>query len=649
MTSKISSTKLLKEAIKRNSAFGVLLLVIYFCYYPIGGMLLLRSVENFRDTEQMTRELKMFGVDNPFLFVLTFGIALLLGIVMFAYLHSREKLDFYHSIPVRREKYFLIQCAAGVLLWLVPFVGNLLLFLLACAGRGVDVTAGATMGTTLCGGLLKGILAHAACFLLVYFMTTLAMMLTGKIFAAIAVMAVFCGYVPAIRLLIEVMMEYFFATYPTTVNLSESVTAQCTPVYTYIRVCGDLMEGKFPMDLLLALVLISMLVIGLCLWLYRKRGSEKAGKSMAFTGFARVLKFMLVVPASLTSALTLYALSENSLLWGIVGWILGILLVGSIIEFVYCMDIREVLQDKKQIALSAAVSLAILSVFVFDLTGYDSWLPAKTEVTSMELQNEFYHETVQRRVYSDHVTGTGTHIYESLYTESYEGVYETSDIDAVYDLIEHSEHFQKDAGSGADEQEQSWEYWQNYTNIGVTYHMNDGTQKKRSYEVSKENMKKYFAMIWESEKYRKAMYPILDVNPKDILTIQVARTDYYNPFFGGAVVETAETQQGTEGVQSAEEKAEEEAMVEEAIEMEESVVLEPKEPLTESEMEEMVRTFQTELQNEKFDSAYSGGDYAINIIYRSGNTVYGEEYTLKDSFKETLGLLQKYGYQMDAE
>ena len=46
------------------------------------------------------------------LLALIFGIIAALG--AFCYVHSREKLDFYHSLPLRRDRFFLVRSMAVV-------------------------------------------------------------------------------------------------------------------------------------------------------------------------------------------------------------------------------------------------------------------------------------------------------------------------------------------------------------------------------------------------------------------------------------------------------------------------------------------------------------------------------------------------------
>ncbi|MBQ6809019.1 MAG: hypothetical protein IJP07_07695, partial [Firmicutes bacterium] len=63
--------------------------------------------------------------------------ALLSGLIFFAYLCNRRRVDFYHSLPIRREKLFLANYLAGALAVLLPYLLNLLLMLLVTALMGL--------------------------------------------------------------------------------------------------------------------------------------------------------------------------------------------------------------------------------------------------------------------------------------------------------------------------------------------------------------------------------------------------------------------------------------------------------------------------------------------------------------------------------
>mgnify|MGYP000296715247 CR=1 FL=1 len=69
--------------------------------------------------------------------------AVVIGVSSFAYLHNKKKVDFYHSIPVRREALFGAQFSGGIFIVGAAYGLNLLLL------AGVAVSYGVPVGRIL--------------------------------------------------------------------------------------------------------------------------------------------------------------------------------------------------------------------------------------------------------------------------------------------------------------------------------------------------------------------------------------------------------------------------------------------------------------------------------------------------------------------
>lgn len=632
MTSKISSGKLLKESLKHSGALGILLLAGYFCYLPLGGMLFLRMERQIQAgirASELGKLMYRFAVANPFPFFLTFGSALLLGILQFSYLHDAAKLDFYHSLPLRREKLFAIRYGAGAFLWFLPFAGNLLLFLLLCAVNGITSLNGAS----LAGLLFRGLLAHSSCFLLVYGLSVLAMMLTEKLFAAATGFLVFCGYVPALRVLAEFMMEVSFASYYPRTDLELSTGVRISPLYVYIKTCQALSALTFPWDLLLAQVLIAVLLIILCLIFYRRRGFERVGRAMAFPVLARLIKFLLVVPISLLCSVAFYDIARSSVVWGVIGWGLGLILASGMIEFIYRLDIREIFQDRRQLLFSALVSLGILSVFHYDLFGYDRWMPTEEKVASAAISLSYPLQVNYQSIYQKtDLPSEGTSYELERVTDpqgtngTAVGVYTTRDIALVQDLVEHSTLFQEDQADS------SLQFV--YSQVVIDYRMEDGTKKIRRYDFSSETAEQGFENLWAADGLKEAMYPVLSVDPQRVAALQVrdSTVGAYSPYFDYILTLSED---GTAGI-----------LTQEAVDG--SIALTPEEPLTQAQIEAVTKTFQKELAASGIDEMLeNAGEYTLTLFYKAdGGKLIGEAYTLNAAFPETKELLMDYGFDL---
>lgn len=593
MTSRISFLNLTKESVKRGAAFAVLLLVGFFCYYPT-GLLLLTGSDSLAG--KLTAEaFEVYLIQNNGLFLITGAAAVALGIMQFWYLHSQDKTDLYHSLPVRRETLFAVQYTAGVLLWLVPFAGNLLLAFFICLIKGI--------GVSLFPALFTGLLAHIACFLLPYSFSVLAMMLTGKFFAALSGIAVFFCYVPALTALKVILLESCFTSYYS--EMSSSRGFRCTPLYLVLSVSDDMMDGQFPLFSVLIAFFTAILVSVVCVFLYRIRPCEKAGTSMVFSVVARVVKFLLTAPSALAGAAIFYTVGNNSRAWGLFGWIFALLLVSGVIEFVYRMDIREVLRDRKQLLFTGAVTLAIVCVLQFDLFGYNKWLPDEEQLAAVCVDG--VNLTGRSRVKFYELD------QEEWYNNSEEDSWENEDSDTPaggdFYAIDHSEYSKlictgDQIGDILKVIRQSNTFTGNDTiwdDMKVVYQMKDGSEKRRRYYY--QDLDEVIAPVWENEEQKKQMYPILSVKPDEIYAIQAGTR--YSDFFYVSDQDAKE--------------------------------------FTDTQKEKLLETFQKELRDASYEEFMQDGTDHINFVYHTRDgELHGETFCLNSAFAGTQKLLETY-------
>ncbi len=96
----------------------------------------------------------------------------------FAYLHSKKKVDFYHSLPVRRETLFAVSFVNGILIMAAVYLVNLLIAMAVMAANGMSPGM-------FVGAGFKAFGFHMVYYLLMYATTVLAMMLTGNVILGI--------------------------------------------------------------------------------------------------------------------------------------------------------------------------------------------------------------------------------------------------------------------------------------------------------------------------------------------------------------------------------------------------------------------------------------------------------------------------------
>ena len=184
MTSRSSSSKgLVRDGVRRSLWAVVLSTLTFFMSMLLPSLMEMQhALENRRDmitsgalsfdVEQnwqwsLSSVADRLGGENALVKIAVFVLAVVVGTVMFAYLHDRRKVDFYHSLPVSREKLYAVNYATGAVCVLVPYLVMRALTMVCAHAMGF----GAALGLKT---LLGVILSDMIFFLLLFAMSALA-------------------------------------------------------------------------------------------------------------------------------------------------------------------------------------------------------------------------------------------------------------------------------------------------------------------------------------------------------------------------------------------------------------------------------------------------------------------------------------------
>ena len=122
MTSKISCIKLIKEDLRQRTWLIAILSTVTFLFQTLMLIIGINEKTNWINTVTPGFTMKDFkfwlfnfmGFNNN-VSVCVILFAILCGVSGFYYLHSKEKLNLIHSLPIRRERLFFIQFVSGFL------------------------------------------------------------------------------------------------------------------------------------------------------------------------------------------------------------------------------------------------------------------------------------------------------------------------------------------------------------------------------------------------------------------------------------------------------------------------------------------------------------------------------------------------------
>ncbi|MBO5094215.1 MAG: tripartite tricarboxylate transporter TctB family protein, partial [Lachnospiraceae bacterium] len=163
----------------------------------------------------------------------------------------------------------------------------------------------------------------------------------------------------------------------------------------------------------LPIIAVGAIALALAFWCYRKKPAEVCGKAMAFPKTKAVIKIFVTVEAGLAGGVILYGFSGQNTLFLVIGLIAGTLLCHGVTEVIYDFDIRSVKNGWKSLLVSAGVVAALFSVFQFDLTGYDSYVPEPEQVDHIAFlfTDEYYNGYYDEKLNS---VGRDDYIFEHM-------------------------------------------------------------------------------------------------------------------------------------------------------------------------------------------------------------------------------------------
>lgn len=493
MTSKISFFKLMKEDFKRRSWLVALIWLACFLLQPVLMLLridgMMSSVRNgYMEMSYAVESYRLYmGNGNPTVSVMVLVIALVTGISGYCHLHSKVKMDFYHSLPIPRRRFFFVQYLSGILMFVVPYVVCTLLCLLVGATNDLMTRAVVLVSA-------KTVMLRMLEFLSAYGTAILGTILTGKILTAILGTAVFSLYIPMVLMVWEGMKQLFFETYFS--NMVEENSSLLSPllagVYAESRMNGSSLEGRWMVIGVGALIFWILVMTGFSIWLYSIRKTEAAEHSMAFPKMEGAVKVLLVIPLSLAVGLYIQTmLYTTNKKWFFVAAVCAVVLLSAVIEFIYHLSMRDIFRHKKQMLLAGAVTVGVALVFTYDIAGYDTYLPAKEDIGKMAL----YDDSINGSFYYPSTTEPGVRSVSYSAEDALDATL-VKNFDAIYDLAK--------TGARGEEDREGEE-----TVIYVEYRLKNGRREVRQYVVLQEDVEAAYEKLFSDPEFVGKVYPVL--------------------------------------------------------------------------------------------------------------------------------------------
>jgi len=532
MTSKISFSKMTITDIKRRVWIFAILVLVLLLLMPVATI-----IKIDRDMADIVKgSLKMadltagliswVGSGNGGITFVALCSAIACAFSGFGYLYSQKKVDVFHSIPVKREKLFLIQYVSGILLFLIPFLACEVLTLLVCTAKGV-----------ITGGVLYAALL-SVCFNLLYFLifynfAVLAIMLTGKMLVGILGMLVFWAYFPLLYAIFQGYAYWYFNTYygsPWGAKLIDWLL-YLSPVTLYygtqtggslLGMSIDMPTAQLRLITLIVLIIVVVLTFVLLMWLYRKRNSEAAGNSMAFAKSKPVIKVFLVAVVTLGSGICFGALvNEQSEVWLVFGLLLGLVVAQCFIEVIYAYDIRKVFSHKKTLGIAAGCVVLITLFYRFDLLRYDSYEPNHEDIEAVAISIDSLDSSISYYYMEDEYS------YDFYDRDKYR--FEHMNLQNVPEIYEIIQQGIENGKNNITYENLSDKEAADLSEMAVCYKLKNGKTIYRNYYVYMQEISSQLHALYNQEEFKKGQYPIVNMKADNFDNIEVGDiNDYYS-------------------------------------------------------------------------------------------------------------------------
>lgn len=454
-------------------------------------------LEKLRDTSNI---IGMEGISWIFAVL----IAVLFALQGFSYIFNQSQLDFYLSQPTTRAQRIRRNYFNAITTYLALYI--------ICEAAALIVAAGlgAVNGYVILSALIAT-LVNFIIFFAFYNMTVLAVVLSGTLPIAVILTGVFM-FVPLIMAgEVRVYKSMFYATYsdiePFSVYLSPVADIFKPMVYlgNNLRSNDALSSALYIQRAVKVLVpsaldtlLVAVIAFIFVLIFAKARQSEWVGKSIPLRPFRWLVKIVACVVVGLASGFFVHAIyseawNNRQCIMMLVVMVLATIITGCITEVILEGNIRKFFKGIAQTIMALALVVLVFVICKGDLLGYDSYIPANSQIVSGALVDDFYN------------TFTSSYPRFSEYSADHSRMVITN----VDDLVKIAEAGMKNRRESAKDNEKGIYENRGY-DVTVLFRLKSGKNVYRSITIPFDVVDDSLERIVSSEEFIKGNFDVFD-------------------------------------------------------------------------------------------------------------------------------------------
>lgn len=356
--------------------------VIWLVTLPLQGLMMLQLEAQARPglTGGYMENFAWYTV--PGMADLTLVLAVVFGVLaamaVCSHLYNPRSANFFGSLPVRREGLFITHYLAGLAFLIVPTLGVFLLTLLIEAIGGAVFLPGLGFWLAVTCG---------ECFFF-YTMAVFCGMFTGHILALPAFYGIFNVLASGVYTLVEAVARQFYYGFTGFSGWMDEVVKWLTPignlgswrVELYRAENGYMIRG---LDIVAVYAAAALALAAASFLLYRSRRLETAGDVVSVRPMRPVFQYGVAFCAGLV-----FGIGTSAILGGGEPTLMVSILVWAVVGYFAARMLLEksfrVLRFWKGAAASAGAFVLLFLVVGFDLTGFETRVPAADQVDYVE-------------------------------------------------------------------------------------------------------------------------------------------------------------------------------------------------------------------------------------------------------------------------
>jgi len=524
----------MKEDLKRRMWAIALIGLASFFFYPVVAAFMAGEIKDYptyaKGIEAYTRDMiSLMSFDNG---AAVFGMviaSLICGLSSFSYLNSKSKVDFYHGIPVRREKLYAANYINGILILAVPYTIAVVLSVIVGVTNGISSPVLAPTALEACG-------LNLVYYILMYSTVVIAAIMTGNTVVGFLGSVVFAVIVPLAASLVNGYFVVFFETFwPYAENPLYEWGLRISPLVEYIIQLDKYTRESSMVPAAITALAVSAALAGLGCFLYRKRPSEAAGRAMAFAVSRPIIRIVLTLTSAMGLGVFFWGM-RNSTGWAVFGIVCGAVICHCVVEIIYNFDFKKLFSHKLQLLGCVLASLAMLLVFRYDLFGYDTYLPRADQVEYGAvdvgtLNNWVTHGGIKQNPNGSYYwSGDNSVDYacqnmeyrdvENLLAIAQGGIRQLDSMEGrqVYEAA-----YDPDVITPGEDAEGIVQ--ENWSEVTICYTMKNGRKVFRKYHLCLEDIRPQIERLMADEAFQKGVYPVMNRQPGQVAMIRYREGD----------------------------------------------------------------------------------------------------------------------------